>query len=255
MKKQYKSILALLLVFITGCASSNADTAANSKEILEAKNEIESKIETIEESNNISEIATEAADLFEVQFVYESGTDETEIITSESSTENIEEESGTDMEKYKGEKYTFYKAEMSDYIAQSEIGLSKIRSVYEEYYQTEYHGLFLGQVVTLFGSESVTDDNENLISCAVAAEDASGNVIYLEVYYGPSGPAIGGQDGENFEEAAKELEDIIRSTIPVDFECSSVYEDVGVSIRMGTKDGKGFYETDFDEMDFEEMDF
>ena len=43
------------------------------------------------------------------------------------------------------------------------------------------------------------------------------------------------------------MEDIIRNTVPIDFEAASVYEDVGVSIRMGTKNGKGFYETEFDE--------
>ena len=149
------------------------------------------------------------------------------------------------MGKYKGKNYTFYKADFSEF----EYGgmYHNIRNVYSEYYQAEYHGLFLGQVVTLFGAESLTKNNEDLISYAVAAENENGDVIYLEVYYGPSGPAIGGQDGENYEEAAKELEDIIRNTVPIDFESVSVYEDVGVSLRMGTKNGKGFYETDFDE--------
>lgn len=60
-------------------------------------------------------------------------------------------------------------------------------------------------------------------------------------------PAIGGYDGDNYMEAAKELEEIVRSTEPIDFECASVYEDVGVTIRMGTRNGKGFYETEMPE--------
>ncbi len=47
--------------------------------------------------------------------------------------------------------------------------------------------------------------------------------------------------------AAKELEEIVRSTEPIDFECASVYEDVGVTIRMGTRNGQGFYETEMPE--------
>lgn len=230
MKKTHKIIPALLFVFITGCTSNNTGVSVDNEEILEVKTEIETKMETetIEELSDITNILTE----------------------------NNKEEKDMDMEKFKGKNYTFYKTEMDNYHNQLEYGLlHKIKSVYEEHQESEYHGLFLGQVVTLFGSENLSENNEDLISHAVAAENEDGEIIYLEVYYGQSGPAIGGMDGENFEEAAKELEDIIRNTIPVDFECSSVYEDVGVSIRMGTKDGKGFYETDFDEMDFEKMDF
>ena len=58
----------------------------------------------------------------------------------------------------------------------------------------------------MFGDENVTNDHEALLSYIVAAEDEAGEVIYLEVYFGPSGPAIGGSAGENYAKAAEELE-------------------------------------------------
>ncbi|MBQ4284590.1 MAG: hypothetical protein IJB96_11780 [Lachnospira sp.] len=148
------------------------------------------------------------------------------------------------MEKYKSDNFIFYKAEQKNI----QDGMyHRIRGVYEEQYQSDYHGLFVGQVATLFGSENTTSNNEDLISCAVAAESTDGDIIYLEVYYGPSGPAIGGQDGEIYSKAAEELEMIIRNTVPMDFETTSAYGDLGVSIKMGTRNGVGFYETVMDE--------
>lgn len=240
MKKQNKMIPIIFLLVITGCSSNHTNTLLENDEAIEVKSEVE----TVVDASDEFEITTETNRSDEVLLTEENMLDETKNSEAEWSTENDKEESNADMEKYKGKKYTFYKTDFS----KLENGMyHKIRGVYSEYYQAEYHGLFLGQVVTLFGAESLTENNEDLISHAVAAENENGDVIYLEVYYGPSGPAIGGQDGENYEEAAKELEDIIRNTVPIDFEAASVYEDVGVSIRMGTKNGKGFYETEFDE--------
>lgn len=239
MKKHTKIIPAILLLFITGCSSNHTNTLFESEEAMKAKSEVE----TVVDSSDLSGISTATNISDEVQSTEESKLSETEKMIEELLTENHKDEGTSDMGKYKGKKYTFYKAELN----KLENGMyHKIRGVYSEYYQAEYHGLFLGQVVTLFGAENLTNNNEDLISHAVAAENENGEVIYLEVYYGPSGPAIGGQDGENFEEAAKELEEVIRNTVPIDFEATSVYEDVGVSIRMGTKNGKGFYEADFD---------
>lgn len=256
MKIKYKIIPATLFLLLSGCSLNSESVSLDDKVVQEVKFEIETISETVTESDVLSETTTELNVSDEVKSTEESKPDEAEAMSSDISMENGETEMNTDMGKYKGEKYTFYKAGLDDYHAQLEYALlHKIRSVYSEHHESEYHGLFLGQVVTLFGAENLTENNEDLISHAVAAENENGDIIYLEVYYGPSGPAIGGQDGENFEEAAKELEDIIRNTVPVDFECSSVYEDVGVSIRMGTKNGKGFYEADFGEMDFDEMDF
>ncbi len=149
----------------------------------------------------------------------------------------------------KGEKYTFYQVNHSNYT-----GGSKIKGVYEEYFQASYHGLFVGQVLTLFGEENLTNSNEDLFSYIIAAEKEGEKPIYLDVYYGPSGPAIGGESKENYLEAAKELEAIIRNVKPKDCRCESVYEDLGMTIAMGTKDGVGFYETIGGFEDFEEFD-
>lgn len=151
-----------------------------------------------------------------------------------------------------GENFQFYEVSHELFFSDPSLARYKIHSVYEGLieYDNGYHGLFVGQVVTMFGDENVTIDHEALLSYVVAAEDASGEVIYLEVYYGPSGPSIGGSEGENYTQAAKELEDIIRSIKPMDYECECIYFDTidigGGRTRMGTKDGKGFYQAYID---------
>lgn len=125
-----------------------------------------------------------------------------------------------------------------------------IRGIYDDQYKAEYQSLFIGQVLNLFGEpDYTTEDNENLYSKAVCAEDKEGNVIYFEVYFGQSGPAIGGTDhrDEIIRKAADELAEIIMAAEPKDFEYKSVYEDLGVTIRMGVKDGRPYYESDIPE--------
>ncbi len=126
---------------------------------------------------------------------------------------------------------------------------SNIRNIYDGK-KAECHSLFIGQVLNLFGEpDYTTEDNEDLYSKAVCAEDKEGNVIYFEVYYGPSGPAIGGADSrdEVIRKAADELAEVIMAAEPKDFEYKSVYEDLGVTVRMGVKDGKPYYESDVPE--------
>lgn len=127
-------------------------------------------------------------------------------------------------------------------------GTSKLCSVYDGM-SAEYHSLFIGQALALFGeADRVTMSNEDLFSKVVCAEDKDGNVVYLEVYYGPSGPAIGGDDAdEQAQKAAKELVDYIMQAEPEDFEYVSVYEDFDVTVRMGVKDGKPYYESEIPE--------
>ena len=165
-----------------------------------------------------------------------------------------DEESEAGQECYETDNYKFYKAE-PNLLPQ---GTSKILGVYDlEYdektgnyympYDATYDSLFIGQLLTLFGSaDYVTEINEELLSYVVAAEDEEGNVIYLEAYYGPSGPAIGGiADDEAYENAAGELAWLIMNAEASDFELSSVYEDIGVSLKMGVKDGQAYYDTEF----------
>ena len=122
-----------------------------------------------------------------------------------------------------------------------------IRNLYDDK-SAEYHSLFVGQVLSRFGEpDYTTEDNENLFSKAVSAEDKDGNVIYLEVYYGQSGPAIGGDVFEREEEsrkAADALAEYIMAAEPKDFKYKSVYEDFGVTVIMGVENGKPYYISD-----------
>jgi len=148
-------------------------------------------------------------------------------------------------EVYHGDTYKFYEVDEALYLQDPDLSRYKIRSVYEDVFlDSSYNGLFVGQVVTMFGDENVTNDHEALLSYIVAAEDEAGDVIYLEVYFGPSGPAIGGSAGENYAKAAEELESVIRGIEPIDYECECTYFDlidIGGGAIMGTKNGKGYY--------------
>ena len=150
---------------------------------------------------------------------------------------------------YHGTTYKFYEVDEALYLQNPDLPRYKIRSVYEDviFIDSGYNGLFVGQVVTMFGDRNVTNNHEALLSYIVAAEDEAGEVIYLEVYFGPSGPAIGGSDGENYDKAAEELEEVIRNIEPIDYECECTYFDLfpfGGGTVMGTKDGKGYYRTE-----------
>ena len=114
-------------------------------------------------------------------------------------------------------------------------------------HDSSYHSLYIGQLLTLFGnSDYITDNNEDLLSYVIEAKRDDGTTIYLEAYYGPSGPAIGGISNEEiYEKAANELAKLIRDAKPTDYEVRSDYEDMGVTIIMGVKNGKAYYETEF----------
>ena len=72
------------------------------------------------------------------------------------------------------------------------------------------HSLFIGKVITLFGQpEYWSGNNEDLCSWAVEAVNEPGEKICLEIYYGASGPAIGGE-GES-QQAAEELMEYIKA--------------------------------------------
>ncbi len=222
---------ALLLLLMTGCADEGVTT-----DFLEwmATSEV-SLDETTEEFQ-----ATAATTATDATIAGDTIADDTATDIISERTESMTE---SGKKRYQGENYTFYEA--TDDVSMD--GSFLLFNVYEEQSRAEYHGLFVGQVITLFGDKGTSEDNEALFDYTIAAENKDGDVIYLTLYYGPSGPAIGGYDGDNYMEAAKELEEIVRSTEPIDFECASVYEDVGVTIRMGTRNGKGFYETEMPE--------
>ena len=153
---------------------------------------------------------------------------------------------------YQGKEFKFYKAD-SSLLPPDTSNIFEIygaeydeeRNTYYEKYDASYHSLFIGQCLTLFGdADYQSDDNEDLLSYVVAAEDEDNNVIYMEIYYGPSGPAIGGVAfDDTYSRAAEELSQIIMDAEPTDFEITSTYGDLGATIEMGVKDGKAYYNT------------
>ena len=221
MKKSFLTIFFVMMIAFTGCSESTL--AGNENQSTE-----EPEMAQNQEENN------------------------TKDITEETNSEETSEEKPESEERkvYKGRTYIFYKAD-PDKLPE---GTHNIRGIYNESsYSAKHHSLFIGQLLTLFEDpDYVTDNNEDLLSYVVAAEDTNGNVIYMEVYYGPSGPAIGGLEGEDYELAAKELERIIKATQATDFEIESVYEDYGVTLKMGVKNGIAYYDTIFPEGTFDE---
>ncbi len=123
-----------------------------------------------------------------------------------------------------------------------EICYSFICNVYEVETDQET-SLFLGQVKTLFGEpDYITEDYEEMFSCAVVAEDQEGNKVYLEIYSGASGAAVGGANDDASEKAAEELARLIIDVEPTDYDWEGVYSDIPVNIKMGVKNGKPYYE-------------
>lgn len=119
---------------------------------------------------------------------------------------------------------------------------SKICNVYEVETEQE-SSLFLGQVKTLFGEpDYITENYEEMFSCAIVAKDQDGNRVYLEVYSGASGAAIGGANDDASEKAAKELARLIIDAKPTDYDWKGVYNDIPVKIKIGVKNGKPYYE-------------
>ena len=127
------------------------------------------------------------------------------------------------------------------------MGNGKLAGMYE-YDDSPAHSLFIGQVITCFGEpDYVTENNEDLCSWSVVASDEAGEEINLEIYYGPSGPAIGGPDGAKAKSAADELVKIIKEAKPSEFHYESIYEDMGVKVKMGVKNGVPYYDSEMPE--------
>lgn len=119
----------------------------------------------------------------------------------------------------------------------------------------DQYALFLGKAMTVFGQpDDMSDDWESMYSYLIAAEDEQGNKIFLEVYHGPSGSAIGGRDGENYKQASEELVQLILSAEPTDYEWEGCYYDIPVNVKYTVKDGKAYTESSFpDDMDPEDF--
>lgn len=109
-----------------------------------------------------------------------------------------------------------------------------------------YQAAFLGRCMTLFGEPyDTTDNHESLYTYYIRAVGEDGNEIPLEIYFGPSGPAIGVPDGEKEKKAAVELAKNIMKAKPMDCRIQSGYDDTSVRIIMGVENGVPFYKTLF----------
>ncbi len=132
--------------------------------------------------------------------------------------------------------YTFSKVNDEEKI----MGTSKICSIYE-LDQYEKIPLVYGKMLTLFGEPLYTTENlENQYSYVISATDKDGNVTYLNVYSGPSGPSVGGVEGS--EDAAQALVQYILSAEASDYEYEGYYMDVPCKVKMGVKNGVPYEE-------------
>ena len=70
--------------------------------------------------------------------------------------------------------------------------------------------------------------------------------IYLEVYEGSSGPAIGGLNNAESLQAAETLKKLIEESEEVaDYQYEGYYLDLDSKITMGIKDGVPYYNEEF----------
>lgn len=128
-------------------------------------------------------------------------------------------------------EYMFTKTEDEEKIW----GTSKICNIYG-YSEYEKMPLAYGQMQTLFGEPLYETENvESQYEYIIAVTDKEGTVTYLTVYSGPSGPAIGGREGD--ERAASALLTYICSAEASDYDYEGYYMDVPCKVREGVQDG------------------
>ncbi len=206
---------AIVILAITGCSNSPSTSVAEGD---------------ITEQAQISEETSTTTRVVITETFYADG-----VSTAEPTTE-AEAVAATTTDALESYTYTFEKCDPAEVTTAS----SKICNVYD-YTDGLGESLFLGQVKTLFGEpDYMTMDNENMFSCIVKATDEDGNVLYLDIYYGPTGSAIGGADTEESKLAAEELKSLIKSAEPTDYEWVSYYMDIPVKVEMGVVNGKPY---------------
>ncbi|MBO5057143.1 MAG: hypothetical protein J6C64_12420 [Lachnospiraceae bacterium] len=143
-----------------------------------------------------------------------------------------------------GVKYDF-KIESLEVLNEKMSGTSKIRSIVEEYGEEAYYKgiLCLGQLKTLFGEPLyTTEDLEDQYAYCISAADEEGKRIYLHVYSGPSGPAIGGNRDADSRQAADELAELITGAEAADYDYEGYYMDGPVAVKMGVRNGEPYTE-------------
>lgn len=131
------------------------------------------------------------------------------------------------------------------------MGTSKIRNVGDLGKHTEV--LCLGKMMTLFGEPIyITEDMEDQYEYILLAKDMQGTEVYLTVYNGPSGAAIGGNaHDEDSKSAADELVELLKGARAADYDWEGVWTDGPCEIKMGIKNGKPYWEEKEIEDDWE----
>ena len=152
MKKTILLLGAVGVLMMTGCADEGITTdygewVATSEYSMDGTTENYRTIEadaTAEKTEAASEKeAGESSDHMNTQ-------------KKDSTTEKTD---GTEETRYSCENYTFYRVNDDVDLAGSYLLLN----VYEDEALAEYHGLFIGQIVTLFGDKETTENNEELL--------------------------------------------------------------------------------------------
>ena len=100
-----------------------------------------------------------------------------------------------------------------------------------------------GRLRALFGEPNYeTQNSEDAYSYILFVEPESSEKIYLEVYEGSSGPAIGGLNNAESLQAAETLKKVIEESEEVaDYQYEGYYQDLDLKISMGIKNGVPYY--------------
>lgn len=106
--------------------------------------------------------------------------------------------------------------------------------------------LVYGKLKSLFGEPTIEMKNlEEQYYYCLSAQIESFKKIYIYVYSGGSGPAIGGLADEESKMAAQKLLEMIQDADMVDYHYEGYYLDTSSKVEMGIKDGKPYYEEEF----------
>lgn len=142
-----------------------------------------------------------------------------------------------------------FKARDMETMKRTVMGTSQIRRIAERY---EDDVLCLGQLKTIFGEPLyITKDLEDQYAYCILAVTESGEEIYLQVYSGSTGPAIGGRQGKESRDAADALAELILQAKPSDYEYEGFYFDGPSIVKAGIRNGQPYWQEE--EVDIEEF--
>lgn len=105
-----------------------------------------------------------------------------------------------------------------------------------------YFARIYGSIRALFGEPIFQNIPDGILySYCIEAKNAEDNVIYLEVYHGPTGPRIKGYLGDEGIQAANGLSELIAGTKPADYELSFFNLDGPSEVEFGVKNGRPYW--------------